>query len=80
MAGRSTGTAIALHRDAVDTDQIVPAEFCERITKSGYDALFVRWRQDPDFPLNRTGCCRWNWPRRRSGSWPRWPTPNSAPS
>jgi 3-isopropylmalate/(R)-2-methylmalate dehydratase small subunit len=54
MPSQSTGTAIALHRDDVDTDQIVPAEFCKRITKSGYDdALFVRWRQDPDFPLNR---------------------------
>ena len=54
MPNQSTGTAIALHRDDVDTDQIVPAEFCKRITKSGYDdALFARWRQDPDFPLNR---------------------------
>jgi 3-isopropylmalate/(R)-2-methylmalate dehydratase small subunit len=54
MATRHTGTAITLHRDDVDTDQIVPAEYCKRITKTGYDdALFVRWRQDPDFPLNR---------------------------
>ena len=54
MPSQHTGTAIALHRDDVDTDQIVPAEFCKRITKTGYDdALFVRWREDPDFPLNR---------------------------
>jgi 3-isopropylmalate/(R)-2-methylmalate dehydratase small subunit len=54
MPSRHTGTAITLHRDDVDTDQIVPSEFCKRITKTGYDdALFVRWRQDPDFPLNR---------------------------
>jgi 3-isopropylmalate/(R)-2-methylmalate dehydratase small subunit len=54
MPSQHAGTAIALHRDDVDTDQIVPAEFCKRITKTGYDdALFVRWREDPDFPLNR---------------------------
>lgn len=54
MPSQYTGTAITLHRDDVDTDQIVPAEYCKRITKAGYDdALFARWRQDPDFPLNR---------------------------
>lgn len=59
MPSQHTGTAITLHRDDVDTDQIVPAEFCKRITKTGYDdALFVRWRQDPDFPLNRPEAAR----------------------
>jgi 3-isopropylmalate/(R)-2-methylmalate dehydratase small subunit len=49
-----TGRAIALCRDDVDTDQIVPAEYCKRLTKSGYaDALFAHWRRDPDFVLNR---------------------------
>ncbi|MFE9577005.1 3-isopropylmalate dehydratase small subunit [Nocardia sp. NPDC006044] len=47
---RHTGRAVALRRDNVDTDQIVPAEFCKRVTKSGYaDALFARWRDDPEF-------------------------------
>jgi 3-isopropylmalate/(R)-2-methylmalate dehydratase small subunit len=45
-----TGRAVALRRHAVDTDQIIPAEFCKRVTKSGYaDGLFARWRQEPDF-------------------------------
>ncbi|GHI09723.1 isopropylmalate isomerase [Streptomyces cellostaticus] len=49
-----TGRAIVLRRDHVDTDQIVPAAFCKRLTKSGYDdALFAHWREDPDFVLNR---------------------------
>ncbi|OZM73579.1 3-isopropylmalate dehydratase small subunit [Amycolatopsis antarctica] len=48
-----TGRAIALRRGDVDTDQIIPAEFCKRLTKSGYeDTLFVTWREDPEFPLN----------------------------
>ena len=51
-----TGRPVVLRRSDVDTDQLCPAEFCKRITKSGYDdALFARWRAtDPDFPLNRT--------------------------
>ncbi|MEU3566940.1 3-isopropylmalate dehydratase small subunit [Kitasatospora sp. NPDC036755] len=49
-----TGRAVALRRDDVDTDQIVPAEYCKRVVKSGYeDALFARWRQEPEFVLNR---------------------------
>ncbi|MFF9642525.1 3-isopropylmalate dehydratase small subunit [Kitasatospora aureofaciens] len=49
-----TGRAVALRRDDIDTDQIVPAEYCKRVVKSGYaDALFARWRQEPDFVLNR---------------------------
>jgi 3-isopropylmalate/(R)-2-methylmalate dehydratase small subunit len=43
---------VALRRRAVDTDQIIPAEFCKRVTKSGYaDGLFARWRIEPDFAL-----------------------------
>ena len=49
-----TGVAVPLRRSNVDTDQIIPAEFLKRVTKTGYDdALFFRWRQDPDFVLNR---------------------------
>lgn len=48
-----SGRAISLPRGDVDTDQIVPAAFCKRLDKSGYqDALFASWRTDPDFPLN----------------------------
>ncbi|MFC6879166.1 MULTISPECIES: 3-isopropylmalate dehydratase small subunit [Actinomadura] len=49
-----TGRAVALRRDQVDTDQIIPASFCKRLTKSGYaDALFAGWRKDPGFVLDR---------------------------
>ena len=45
-----TGTAIALPRSNVDTDQIIPAVFLKRVTKTGYDdALFYEWRKDPDY-------------------------------
>ncbi len=41
-------------RSAVDTDQIIPAVYLKRVTKTGFeDALFASWRQDPDFVLNR---------------------------
>jgi 3-isopropylmalate/(R)-2-methylmalate dehydratase small subunit len=49
-----TGVAVPLRRSNVDTDQIIPAVYLKRVTKTGYeDALFVNWRQDPDFILNR---------------------------
>ena len=49
-----TGAAVPLQRANVDTDQIIPAVFLKRVTKTGYDdALFYAWRQDPDFVLNR---------------------------
>jgi len=48
------GTAVALPRSAVDTDQIIPAVFLKRISKTGYDdALFHEWRKDPEFVLNQ---------------------------
>ncbi|MER7394096.1 3-isopropylmalate dehydratase small subunit [Streptomyces sp. NPDC000151] len=51
---RHTGTAAPLRRRDVDTDQIIPAEFCKRLGRTGYeDTLFHRWRQDADFALNR---------------------------
>lgn len=49
-----TGTAVPFRRSDVDTDQIIPAVFLKRVTKTGFDdALFHAWRQDPDFILNR---------------------------
>jgi 3-isopropylmalate/(R)-2-methylmalate dehydratase small subunit len=49
-----TGTAVPLRRSNVDTDQIIPAEYLKRITRSGFeDGLFAAWRKDPDFVLNR---------------------------
>ena len=48
-----TGRALPLRRSNVDTDQIIPAEFLKRITRTGFeDALFASWRTDPDFVLN----------------------------
>lgn len=49
-----TTTAAPLRRSNVDTDQIIPAVFLKRVTKTGFDdALFHHWRQDPEFVLNR---------------------------
>ena len=43
-----------LRRSNVDTDQIIPAVYLKRITKTGFeDALFASWRNDPDFVLNQ---------------------------
>jgi 3-isopropylmalate/(R)-2-methylmalate dehydratase small subunit len=54
MVATYSGTAVVLRRDDVDTDQIVAAEYCKRITKTGYaDVLFGRWREDPAFVLNQ---------------------------
>jgi 3-isopropylmalate/(R)-2-methylmalate dehydratase small subunit len=48
-----TGGAAPLRRSNVDTDQIIPAQFLKRVTKTGYDdGLFYQWRQDPEFVLN----------------------------
>ena len=50
-----TGVAAPLKRSNVDTDQIIPAEYLKRITRTGFeDGLFVAWRRnEPDFVLNR---------------------------
>ena len=50
-----TGTAAPLRRTNVDTDQIIPAEYLKRITRTGFeDGLFVAWRtNEPDFVLNK---------------------------
>jgi 3-isopropylmalate/(R)-2-methylmalate dehydratase small subunit len=48
-----TGVAAPLRASNVDTDQIIPAEFLKRITRTGFeDALFYAWRKDPGFVLN----------------------------
>jgi len=49
-----TGVAVPFRRSNVDTDQIIPAVYLKRVTKTGYDdALFSAWRQDPEFILNQ---------------------------
>ena len=49
-----TGVAVPLRRSNVDTDQIIPAVYLKRITKTGFDdALFSAWRSDPEFVLNQ---------------------------
>ena len=48
------GIAAPLKRSNVDTDQIIPAVYLKRITKTGFeDGLFASWRQDPEFVLNQ---------------------------
>jgi 3-isopropylmalate/(R)-2-methylmalate dehydratase small subunit len=48
-----TGTAVPLRRSNVDTDQIIPAEYLKRVTRTGFaDGLFSAWRGDPAFVLN----------------------------
>ncbi|MBV9486869.1 MAG: 3-isopropylmalate dehydratase small subunit [Frankiaceae bacterium] len=47
------GRAVPLCRSNVDTDQIIPAEYLKRVTRTGFDdALFKAWREDPEFVLN----------------------------
>lgn len=49
-----TGTAAPLRRSNVDTDQIIPAVYLKRVSKTGFaDGLFKAWREDPDFVLNQ---------------------------
>lgn len=49
-----TGRAVALRRSNVDTDQIIPAVYLKRVSRSGFeDGLFAAWRNDPDFVLNK---------------------------
>ena len=52
---RHTGHAVPLRRSNVDTDQIIPAVYLKRVTRSGYeDGLFQAWREnEPDFVLNQ---------------------------
>ncbi len=48
-----TGIGVPLRRSNVDTDQIIPAEYLKRVTRTGFeDGLFAAWRADPAFVLN----------------------------
>ena len=48
-----TGVGVPMRRSNVDTDQIIPAVYLKRITRTGFDdALFAAWRKDPTFVLN----------------------------
>jgi 3-isopropylmalate/(R)-2-methylmalate dehydratase small subunit len=50
---RHTGVGVPLRRSDVDTDQIIPAVYLKRVTRTGFeDGLFSAWRQDPGFVLN----------------------------
>ncbi|MCD0484911.1 3-isopropylmalate dehydratase small subunit [Streptacidiphilus sp. ASG 303] len=49
-----TGRAVPLRRSNVDTDQIIPAHWLKKVTRTGFeDGLFEAWRKDPEFVLNR---------------------------
>jgi 3-isopropylmalate/(R)-2-methylmalate dehydratase small subunit len=49
-----TGRALPLRRSNVDTDQIIPAVYLKRVTRTGFeDGLFGAWRNDPEFILNK---------------------------
>ena len=48
------GSGVPLRRSNVDTDQIIPAVYLKRVTRSGFeDGLFSAWRNDPEFVLNQ---------------------------
>lgn len=50
---KHTGIGVPLQRSNVDTDQIIPAVYLKRVTRTGFeDGLFAAWRGDPDFILN----------------------------
>lgn len=56
---RHTGVGVPLRRSNVDTDQILPAVYLKRVTRTGFeDALFAAWRSDPDFVLNHPAYAR----------------------
>jgi len=51
---RHTGTGLPLRRSNVDTDQIIPAVYLKRVTRTGFeDGLFAAWRRDPEFVVNK---------------------------
>jgi len=48
-----TGVGVPLRASNVDTDQIIPAVYLKRVSRTGFeDGLFSAWRQDPGFVLN----------------------------
>lgn len=51
---RHSGRGVPLRRSNVDTDQIIPAVYLKRVTRTGFeDGLFAAWRSDPEFVLNQ---------------------------
>jgi len=51
--GSHTGVGVPLRRSNVDTDQIIPAVYLKRVSRTGFaDGLFAAWRSQPDFVLN----------------------------
>ena len=56
---RHVGTGLPLRRSNVDTDQIIPAVYLKRVTRTGFeDGLFAAWRNDESFVLNRPAYAR----------------------
>src|SRR6187431_113012 len=54
-----TGVGVPLRRSNVDTDQIIPAVYLKRVTRTGFeDGLFAAWRNDPAFVLNHAAYSR----------------------
>ena len=57
---KHTGIGVPLRVSNVDTDQIIPAVYLKRVTKTGFDdALFVNWRKNPEFVLNQKPLQKW---------------------
>ncbi|MCO1339019.1 3-isopropylmalate dehydratase small subunit [Kocuria polaris] len=51
---RHTGIGVPMRQSNIDTDQIIPAVYLKRITRTGFeDALFAAWRRNDDFILNK---------------------------
>jgi 3-isopropylmalate/(R)-2-methylmalate dehydratase small subunit len=52
---RHAGTGLPLRRSNVDTDQIIPAVYLKRVSRTGFeDGLFAAWRNDPEFVINNS--------------------------
>ncbi len=63
-----TGIGVPLRHTNVDTDQIIPAVYLKRVTRTGFkDGLFSAWRNDPSFVFNNPRYARGLGPRRRAG-------------
>ena len=62
-----TGIGVPLRRSNVDTDQIIPADYLKRVTRTGFeDGLFAAWRDDETFVLNQPALRRRLGPGRRA--------------
>ena len=75
-----TGIGVPLRRSNVDTDQIIPAVYLKRVTRTGFeDGLFSAWRSDENFILNHRAvlaAARCWWPGPTSAPGPRASTPS----